>query len=147
MNDLSLRAFPELARLDEIVKRCQQAVAALVDAKKDVRMVAGEELARQVDPLYAELDQFLLDLQRFVLIDAPHPRGMDDLPIIRDIIRHMLKLGRELTLAQCQLVAYASREAAAAALRDLVDEGYARPVWDVASPWVRYARATPDQDE
>lgn len=145
MNDLSLNTFPELVRVNEIVQRCQRALSELVEATEDVRMVAGEELTSQADPLYLELDQFLLDLQRSVVVGIPCPRGTDDLPIIRDIIRYNLDIGRELTLTQCQIVAYASRDAAAAALRDLVEEGYARPVWDVASPWVRYARATPDQ--
>jgi len=131
----------------EIMQRCMPALAALVDATEVVRAVAGEELARQVDPLYTELNQFLWELERAVNEGTSYHRGMDDRAKVRDIIRYHLNMGRELTLAQWQVMAYARRDVTVAALRDLVDGGYARPVWDVASPWVRYARATPDQDE
>jgi len=129
----------------EVMQRCMPALAALVDATEAVRAVAGEELARQVYPLYTELNQFLWELERAVVAGTSYHRGMDDRVKVRDIIRYHLELGRELTLAQCQVMAYARRDVTVAALRDLMAEGFARPVLDVASPWVRYARTTPDQ--
>lgn len=135
-----------LVQVDEIMHRCLPALAALVDATEAVRTVAGEELASQVSPLHTELNQFLRELERSVEMGTSYRRGMPDRMIVRNIIRYNLELGRELTLAQCQLVANASRDVAAAALGDLVAVGFARPVWDEASSWVRYVRATPDQD-